>query len=187
MKIKNQIATYVSLLLSPVVVLPIAFLLRCYQRLSVTQFATTGLVTLLTVGLITGFYMYLRPTKKISDLHITKRRERTPINLFVLFCLGLGYMVARWLVVPELVSLLFYLTVWFAVFTGVTFVWKISAHTAAVTLAAFLLATEIPSWLIFSSLILVVAWSRVHLKNHTPAQVVGGIVLSLGVSYFFQL
>ena len=48
MKIKNQIATYVSLLLSPVVVLPIAFLLRCYQRLSVTQFATTGLVTLLT-------------------------------------------------------------------------------------------------------------------------------------------
>ena len=181
MKTINQIAAYTSLIFSPVLVLPVTFLIRCYQILPIAQFMMTGLVTLGTVGIIIGFYMYLRHTKKISDLHITKRQERTPLNLFVLFCLSIGFVVARWYALPELVSLLTYLIIWFAAFTGITLVWKISAHTAVVTLAALLLSTQITTLFIFSCLILLVAWSRVKLKNHTIPQVIGGVVLSLAI------
>ncbi|HCS78504.1 TPA: hypothetical protein DIV55_02040 [Patescibacteria group bacterium] len=181
MKTINQIAAYTSLIFSPVLVLPVTFLIRCYQILPIAQFMMTGLVTLGAVGLIVGFYLYLRQTKKISDLHITKRQERTPLNLFVLFCLSVGLVFARWFAIPTLVSLLFYLVIWFAAFTGITFVWKISAHTSVMTLAALLLATGVQTLFIFSCLILLVAWSRIQLKNHTIPQVVGGVVLSLAM------
>lgn len=63
--------------------------------------------------------------------------------------------------------------------------WKISAHAtgAAGPLAAMVYVGGINN-LIFVFLLILIAWSRVELKKHTPMQVVAGSILGFFSTYF---
>jgi membrane-associated phospholipid phosphatase len=66
-----------------------------------------------------------------------------------------------------------------AVFTLITFVWKISLHAGVLSAAAtFAIYVFGSSWMWMWGLLLPVSWARVVMKKHTLAQVVAGIVLA---------
>lgn len=65
-----------------------------------------------------------------------------------------------------------------AVLAAITTVWKISIHCAVASGSVTLLALLFGPWLVPAYLLVALtAWSRVVLKDHTTAQVVGGSVL----------
>lgn len=70
---------------------------------------------------------------------------------------------------------------------AITRYWKISLHTVVAAGAAATVALLYgPGWSLLGVLVLLVAWSRVRLADHTPAQVVAGLLLgpSLGGAIF---
>jgi membrane-associated phospholipid phosphatase len=66
---------------------------------------------------------------------------------------------------------------------AVNLVWKLSLHAAmaAVVLASAALLLH-PVALAASPLLALVAWARVRLAAHTPAQVAGGVVLGIAAA-----
>ncbi len=114
-----------------------------------------------------------------DDGDVVRREDRfVPLLLGVLsYALG---VVCLWLVgAPRIVTVLFicYMVVTFAI-TIITNWWKISIHacgmigpTMAITWIYF------PWGLLLLLLVPPICWSRYVLKKHTPAQMVGGIVV----------
>lgn len=97
--------------------------------------------------------------------------------LIVLSLLGLGLLVvlsAPWPVIALDVIMLATLFVAGAITTG----WKVSMHAAVCGGAAIVLVvTYGPLWWLSLLLVSAVAWSRVHINDHTTAQVAVGSVL----------
>ncbi|NUT94607.1 MAG: phosphatase PAP2 family protein, partial [Saccharothrix sp.] len=63
--------------------------------------------------------------------------------------------------------------------------WKISVHAAVASGALAVLVVTFGWWtLVFSPAVALVAWSRVALRDHTVAQVVGGVAMGLVVGGF---
>jgi membrane-associated phospholipid phosphatase len=65
-----------------------------------------------------------------------------------------------------------------AVLAAITAAWKISIHCAVASGAVTLLTLLYGLWVLPAYLLVAVtAWSRVELRDHTPAQVVAGTIL----------
>jgi membrane-associated phospholipid phosphatase len=72
----------------------------------------------------------------------------------------------------------------------VTLAWKISIHVAVVTGAVVILVLVFgPAALAFLPAVLLVAWARIALTDHTPAQTAAGAVLgaTVAASVFSQV
>jgi hypothetical protein len=67
--------------------------------------------------------------------------------------------------------------------TLVTLAWKVSVHVAVVTGALVILVMVFgPATLVFSPAVVLVAWARVTLLDHTPAQTLAGAALGAAVA-----
>ena len=126
----------------------------------------------------------------MTDHHVTRRGQRPRVILFAIACVlvGLGLLVG--LAAPvELVALLGAGVVGLVVGLVITLFWKISFHVAAAAGAVVVLARRFGSWvLVLGALVPLIAWSRVELRHHTPAQVVaGGIVGAATAAVSFTL
>lgn len=130
------------------------------------------------VAAVLPFAYLLRGVRRraVTDLHVRRREQRPRILLVGLICalaafgllLGLG---APPLLVAAVGSGAFAV----AVLLAITLVWKISIHVGVVTGAAIVLVLMFgPVLSLAAALIPLVAWSRVAVGDHTPAQVVGG-------------
>lgn len=114
------------------------------------------------------------------DSHHVRNREGRLVPFLVLIVLslvGLGLLLALgapWPVIALDVIMLATLFV-----TGaITVRWKVSMHAAVCAGAAVVLVvTYGPAWWLSLLLVAGVAWSRVRVRDHTPAQVVVGSVL----------
>lgn len=130
-------------------------------------------------------------TNSISDLDLTKREER-----LVWFSIAAGFWVFTLIVVlvvdstgiiniPDIMILF---QIWLAIFgtlnAGITYFWKISGHTMVATSLSLWLAFLWNPWFALGLITLVplVSWARLRLNKHTPAQIVGGILLMLIVT-----
>jgi membrane-associated phospholipid phosphatase len=128
----------------------------------------------------------LHLSRKISDVHITTREQRTLPFLLTIGSFIIGTLLL-WLVSGP--CLLTAMLICYAINTTVVmlinFKWKISVHATGIggPLAAF---TVVAGWMIaapFLGLVALVAWARVYLRAHTPGQVVAGSLFG----YFFTL
>jgi membrane-associated phospholipid phosphatase len=136
------------------------------------------------------FVLWLYSTDRISDLDMSLRKERERVfGAFVLFYLvGTGVL---WLVhaPPLLVATMGGYALASLVVQYITRYWKISTHALGITaslVALVHLYGQQP--LPFLVLIPIVGWSRVYLKAHTIAQVVGGTALGgFCVFLFYQI
>lgn len=146
------------------------------------------------VALIFGFispivlFLYYRNKGKIIDLDASIKEERTvPMSVSVIF-----FIVGLLLIITfniNIVSIAF----WFCYISNtlITIIinkkWKISAHTmgAAGPLAAvtFLFG---PIALLFLVIVVLVGWSRIQLKCHSFAQVMGGGIFAF-ISTYIQI
>ena len=133
------------------------------------------------------FIFYLYATDRISDLDMSIRaeRERVFIAFVVFYALG---AVDLWLIhAPAIMtaSMAAY-AVSTLVVQWITRYWKISTHALGITaplvgLTVLFGQRPVP----FYVLIPIVGWSRVHLRAHTPLQVIAGTALSLATTLLF--
>lgn len=78
----------------------------------------------------------------------------------------------------ELLALVVAMAIGLGVSTLVTLVWKISIHVAVVTGAITILALVFgSSWLLLTPAVVMVAWARVKLGDHTALQATAGSFL----------
>ena len=129
---------------------------------------------------------------KVTDHHVSDRKQRAPVLLMALGSVVAGLMVLQAVGAPRSVMVMVLAIVaGIIVLAAVSPFWKISGHAAAVSSAAVIFVLMLgPAWLPLLLLIPAVGWSRVVLRAHTRAQVVagslfGGLVMA-GLWWFLR-
>ena len=115
---------------------------------------------------------------KLSSRHLPDRRERIRPMAWTIVSVLAGWALLILAHAPAQV-----LGVQVAMVSGavtalaITLAWKISLHAGVAAAAAVCAGVLFGWWFapVSAMLVIAVAWSRVHLRDHTPAQVVAGI------------
>ncbi|HEY0396238.1 MAG TPA: phosphatase PAP2 family protein [Candidatus Elarobacter sp.] len=133
------------------------------------------------------FIFYLYATDKISDLDMSIRTERERVFIAFVIFYALGAL-DLWLIHAPVI-----MTASMAAYAAsalvaqwITRYWKISTHALGITaplIGLTVLFGQRP--LPFYVLIPLVGWSRIHLRAHTPLQVIAGTALSLATTLLF--
>lgn len=179
-------AETISFITNPVILLVVATAFVIYRYADSTRefvqwlVATIGL--LVVPGMIYSIVLWVKEKK--LDLDITDREDRiVPLMLATLGALIGGYLVSVRLENENLLFLSNVLVALLICLTIITFIWKISLHAAtmsAMVTIIVLFSGSIFLWLYL--LLLPIIWARILLKQHTPAQLIGGIMLGMGLT-----
>jgi membrane-associated phospholipid phosphatase len=133
-------------------------------------------------GLLPLFFLWLGLKKGvISDIDFTKREERTPYLLVILFFWVIGSFLVWSFAGPKIVFDLLIIVILLAVAVLIiNLYWKISNHTLTIT-AVSLIINQLFGWQYFWLLLIIpiVAWSRWIQKKHTLSQLAGGTGLGI--------
>jgi membrane-associated phospholipid phosphatase len=139
-------------------------------------------------GLLAAFFTGVLPTLFISygirrgrweDRNVGARRARLIVLAFIMASVATGLILLFALGAPALLTgYLAFMLVSVAVLAVITTVWKISIHCAVASGSVAVLALTyglvvLPGYL----LVALLGWSRVSMRDHTIAQVIGGSVL----------
>jgi membrane-associated phospholipid phosphatase len=137
------------------------------------------LAALFTAVLPTMFISYGIRRGRWNDRNVGTRGPRLIVLGFITASIAAGLILLIVLDAPRLlVGYLAFMLASVAVLAGITTVWKISIHCSVASGSVALLAlTYGPLVLPGFGLVALLAWSRVAVKDHTIAQVVGGTVL----------
>jgi membrane-associated phospholipid phosphatase len=121
---------------------------------------------------------------RLSDRNLSLRQERVRFGVAAITSMLIGLAVLAGFDAPaELVALLASIAVGVACGLVITRWWKISAHAAIAAAAATVLMLVFgPALLAAWPLVALIAWSRVQVGDHTPAQVLAGIGLGIVVN-----
>jgi len=114
---------------------------------------------------------------RLTDHHIGRRSQRRGPLLVGLACMIIGWLIALVGHAPAtLVAYLGTVLLEAATAVAVTLVWKISLHSWIAALGATALVIVFGPWALLTiPLVAGVAWSRVRLGDHSPAQVGAGL------------
>jgi membrane-associated phospholipid phosphatase len=121
---------------------------------------------------------------RLSDKNISLREQRIRFAAVAIASILTGLAVlAAFDAPPEMVALQASIAVGVACGWVITLWWKISVHAAiAAGAATVLLLVFGPALLVVWPLVAVIAWSRVQVGDHTPAQVLAGVALGVVVN-----
>ncbi len=131
------------------------------------------------VGIPMLYFIRLYRRGAISDLDVSVRSERLRPMFLTLGCMALGG-AALWVGDAPRLQSAWVTIIWveLALVWLVTQRWKISIHGAAAAATVTMLFSVFgPIALVTAPAVPMVAWSRVHLLRHTPAQTVAGALL----------
>ncbi|MEU0492273.1 hypothetical protein ABZ249_23825 [Nocardiopsis sp. NPDC006139] len=119
-----------------------------------------------------------------TDRHVRERRQRFVPLLMVIACVSLGVATLVSLDAPrELFALVAAMLTALVITLAITLTWKISFHTAvAGGVSVVLMLTYGAPTAVAVPVVAVIGWSRVRLRDHTPAQAVVGAVLGAAVA-----
>lgn len=181
-----QLARAISTILAPTTIsVPMILLAAFYQARSVVGALVYGVTTLffLSIGPFAYILLGVR-LGKLSDVDVSRRSERVGPFIFGLFSVCTGWFALTLAHGPALLITVLLLTAISGLMMMIiTLWWKISLHASSLACAATILtvlygAIMLPTFV----LLLLVSWSRVVLRRHTPAQVVAGSVLGIALS-----
>jgi hypothetical protein len=115
---------------------------------------------------------------RVSDHHVSQRAQRPFVIVLSLVSFVTGYLTLRLGGAPRpLLAVMLALLAAAVICLLVTLFWKMSMHMAVAGCAAAVLTLLVgPVALAGGPALLVIAWSRVRLRDHTPSQVVAGAV-----------
>jgi membrane-associated phospholipid phosphatase len=114
-----------------------------------------------------------------ADRYVGAKRPRLIVLAFLIASVAIGLALLVSLGAPgELSGYIGCMLGSVAVLAAITTVWKISIHCAVASGSVTILTLLFGPWLVPAYLLVALtAWSRVVLKDHTPAQVIAGSVL----------
>jgi membrane-associated phospholipid phosphatase len=187
----EHIAHWISQIGSPPVMGLTAFVLTVSQLSTPQLWVWIILYPLLSMVSPVAFLIWQVRRGDVTDLDIHFRQQRK----WSLIVTIVGFMVS-WIIMrlggaPPVLLMMAGMGVlqWLAIYL-ITLRWKISVHSASVSGTILFIIWGFGAPLTPVALVIpLVAWSRVKLRRHTPAQVIAGIVLgcvafsiSLGLS-----
>ncbi len=156
--------------------------------MAVTWEATSAVTPTLGWGLLVAVTSSLLPMAVIVcgarcgrwDGHHVRNREGRLVPFLILIAsssLGLTLLIvcsAPWPIVALDVVMLVLL----CVTAGITRAWKVSVHSAVAAGATVVLVVIYgPVWWCSTVAVAAIAWSRVRVRDHTTAQVLGGVTV----------
>jgi membrane-associated phospholipid phosphatase len=114
-----------------------------------------------------------------ADRHLGVRQQRLVVMVFIICSVTTGTLLMSLLGAPTaMVALIAAMVTTLVILMAITFAWKISVHAAVSSGSVAIFALDYGPWLLAAyPLVALVCWSRVALRDHTPAQVVAGAVL----------
>ncbi len=176
------LASIVSLVLSPPTLTVASMAIRAGTLdrtrlwIWVVVYAIVGMVLPLS-------YLYRQVRREfVSDFDLRVRTERVKPQLVTAASLCIAWGILFLGRAPaqmiNLAATLFLLSV---AILSVTLRWKISLHCAAAGASGAVVGLVLGTWWPLLAMIVVVGWSRLRLHRHTPAQVVAGSLLGVGM------
>jgi membrane-associated phospholipid phosphatase len=179
---KKRLAKLTSNILNPFLVSFIVIILLSFESTSSTSSALKWSLISLALSVLPVFLavVYLVRNQKLDGLFINPRQQRNKIYLLssawaligciVMTCLGAPTLLVATFV-AGLASIVLYMVI--------NLLWKISLHTAFIT-ASVTILTIVYSFTGALTAVLLppVAWARIELEHHSPAQVVSGALLA---------
>ena len=145
-----------------------------------------GLYSLLAFVAPALYVVWLFRRGEVDDLHLNDRRQRLRPLCASLVTAGLALVLLTLGGAPFLLVVVAALNLaQMAFFLALTCKWKISAHCASAAGLAMLGMSLLDSGALLLVLALpLVAWARLYLQRHTPAQVAAGAALGAGLWFF---
>ncbi|HEV2347928.1 MAG TPA: hypothetical protein VGS97_27825 [Actinocrinis sp.] len=119
-----------------------------------------------------------------ADRHVGVKQHRLIVMTFIIASVATGIALMATLGAPRaMVALIVSMLTTLAALMAITTKWKISVHAAVSSGAVVLLTLTYGPWmLLLYPLVALVGWSRIALKDHTPAQVAAGALLGAAVA-----
>lgn len=147
------------------------------------EWTTSGFGLIAGPGLIYTIVTWLKSRR--LDVDISNREDRIiPLLLSTMGAVFASFLISSRSPSSSLILISYVVVAMLISLTFITFVWKISFHsatlTAAVTLLVLFRGPEF-GWLYL--LLIPVIWSRLVLKQHTPAQLVAGTLGGVTITY----
>lgn len=139
-----------------------------------------GLGVFLGVLPIMTFWFGLKKGK-IEDIDLSRREQRTPYILIIIFYWLLGLILTWAFSGPKLIFAIVAIALIIAlVVLIINLYWKISNHALAITVVS-LYINQLYDWqhVWFFVFVPVVAWARWVQKKHSAAQLAGGVGLGI--------
>jgi membrane-associated phospholipid phosphatase len=181
------LARTLSVVFSPPLVALATYLFVAYARPESFLVGMGWALLSLCIQLIPGgvVYTYRRRTGAITDADISVRTDRNELYLVGTIAVLVSVATLAALQAPLHYQALALGTLGLSVACGLTnLFWKISMHAAAIGAFATIVALHVPmAGAILWGCALAVGWARVKTRNHTPLQVVAGLLVSAAVTY----
>jgi membrane-associated phospholipid phosphatase len=174
---KNRAARWITELLQPPAVVSVQLLISPLTQAGFPGTMAYGALAALFVCVIPlVLLLVLVRLGKVTDHHVSDRKQRAPVLLMALASIVAGLLVLYAAGAPEsVVAMVLAVVAGVVVLAGVSPFWKISGHAAAISSSAVIAVLMLGApWLPLLLLIPAVGWSRVVLRAHTLAQVVAG-------------
>ena len=193
-RVKNQTARWLTEAFQPPVVVTI--------QLLISPLVQDGFPATMAYGALAALFVCVLPLLlllvlvrlgKVTDHHVSDRRQRLPVLLIALASILAGLLVLSAAGAPaSVIAMVLAVVGGVVVLAAVSPFWKISGHAAAISCSAVVAVLMLgPAWTPLLLLIPAVGWSRVVLRAHTLAQVVagtlfGGVVMA-GIWWLLRL
>jgi membrane-associated phospholipid phosphatase len=176
-RVRNRTARWLTEAFQPPVVVSIQLLASPVTQPGFPGTMGYGALAALFVCVLPLFLLLVLVRRgKVTDHHVSDRRQRAPVLLMALASILAGLLVLTAAGAPHsVVVMVLAVVAGVVVLAGISPFWKISGHAAAVSSAAVIGVLMLgPAWLPLLLLIPAVGWSRVVLRAHTAAQVIAG-------------
>ncbi len=134
------------------------------------------------------FIIFLYRHKKVTDLDISVRQQRSIPYAVGIGCSLIGAGFIYWLLGPGVVvAFMLVNAVNGVIVTVINLYWKISAHAIGIG-GPLAVLTLLFGWIILPLFLVLplVGWARVHIRAHTLAQVIAGSIVGFSLT-FLQL
>lgn len=179
---RKRLAKLTSNILNPFLVSFAIIILLSFEATPSTSEALKWSLISLALSVLPVFIavVYLARRRKLDSIFTNSRWQRKRIYLLasawaVAACVVLSYLGAPALLVTTFVAGLAAIFI----FMGINLFWKISLHTAFVAASVTILIMVYSGTGALTALLLPpVAWARIELEQHSPAQVAGGALLA---------
>ena len=191
-EMRKRLAKLISNILNPFLVSFAVIILLSFESTASISDALKWLLISIALSVLPVFtvIIYLVRNQKLDSIFVNPRRQRNKIYLLASACAIVGCAVLHILGAPVLLVATFAAGLAAIVaFMVINLVWKISLHTAFVAASVtVLIIVYNPIGAFTAMLLLLVAWARIELGLHSPAQVATGTLLAAAIVVFvFQL
>lgn len=179
---RKRIAGLTSNILNPFLVSLIIIVLLSFESASGISDALKWSFILAAISILPVFLaaVYLLRKGRLDGIFTAVRKQRTAIYVLSGVCAAVGYIILLFSKAPLMLRAAFATGLSGVVtFTVINLWWKISLHTALVA-ALVTVMVILYGWIATAGVVLVllIAWARLALKQHSLAQVVAGAVLA---------